>query len=213
MLGAAAIGLAYPFLTGVPGAEQNIIPRFASQWHVGKGAEDKPTLQYLVKYQDMEFLAELRFLDKIDGEQNVQVIIDDKKTNQHIENTLKVGEAYVFIDVPEDIKPYVHALDLTVFSVRDTLSGSKYLIVGAEWGTAYVGKFTPKLKLTEYGETQFEFGTLQTYTVSYKVNDIENKFLIADNIPLPVRAEFYTIEGDLDYSFELVKLEGALSSK
>jgi len=209
MFGAAAIGLTYPFLSGVPGAEQNIIPRFASQWYVGKGAEDKPTLQYLVKYQDMEFLAELRFLDQLDGEQNVQVIIDDIKTNQHLQNTLKLGQAYVFIDVPEDIKPYIHALDLTVFSVRDTLSGSKYLVVGAEWGTVYIGKFTPKLKLTAYEDTQFEFGTLGTYTISYKVNDIENRFLVADNLPLPVKAEFYTIEGDLDYSFELVKLDGS----
>jgi hypothetical protein len=93
------------------------------------------------------------------------------------------------------------------------LSGTKYLVVGAEWGTAYIGKFTPKLKLTEYTDTEFEFGTLKTYAVSYKVNDIENKFLIADNLPLPVRAEFHTIEGDLDYSFELVKLEDSLPSK
>jgi hypothetical protein len=212
MLGAAAIGLAYPLITGLPGADQNIIPRFASQWYVGKGAEEKPTLQYLVKTQEMEFLAELRFLEQIDDEQNIHLIIDDKKTNQHLEATLKLGKAFVFIDVPEEIKPYTHALDLTVFSVRDTVVEPKYLVVGAEWGTAYIGKFTPKLKLVEYGDTQFEFGTLKTYTISYNVNDIENKFLVSDNIPLPIRAEFYTIEGDLDYFFELIKLEGSLPS-
>lgn len=210
MFAAAAIGLAYPLIIGLPGAEQNIIPRFASQWHVGKGAENQPSLQYLIKTQQAEFLAEIKFLDQIGDEQNVQLIIDDKKTNQHLEAMLKIGKAYVFVDTPEDIKPYTDILDTTVFSVRDTVVEPKYLVIGAEWGTAYIGKFTPKLKLTEYQDMELEFGTLKTYTISYKVNDIENKFFIVDNIPLPVKAEFYTLGGAPDYSFELTKLEGSL---
>lgn len=206
MLGAAAIGLSYPLLTGLPGQEQNILPKFASQWHVGKGAEDGPVLQYLVKTQQMEFLAEMKFLEQSGDEQDIQLIIDDKKTGQHLEQTLKIGKAYVFINVSEDIKPYVAVLDKTIFSVRDTVVESKYLVVGAEWGTTYIGKLTPKLKLTEYKDASFEFGTLKTYTVSYEVNEITNYFLVADNVPLPVRAEFYTIDGDFDYSYELTNL-------
>ena len=208
MLGAAALGLSYPLLIGLPGQEQNIIPRFASQWHVGKGAEENPALTYLVKTQDMEFLAEMRFLGTSGDEQDIQLTIDDKKTGQHLEQTLKIGKAYVFINVPDDIKPYVDALGKTVFSVRDTVVESKYLVVGAEWGTTYIGKLTPKLKLTEYKDTQFEFGTLKTYTISYEVNEITNYFLVADNVPLPVRAEFYTIDGNFDYSYELTSLVG-----
>jgi hypothetical protein len=207
MLAAAAIGLSYPFLTGVPGAEQNVIPRFANQWHVGKGAEAQPTLHYLVRHQDAEFLAKFDFLEQTGDEQNVRLIIDDKKTGQHVEQTLKIGKAYVFIGVSDELKPYVDILGKTVFSVRDTVVESKYLVVGAEWGTTFVGKFTPKMKLTEYKDTEFEFGSLKTFTVSYKVNDIENYFMVVDNIPLPVRAEYYAIDGTLDYSYELVKLD------
>lgn len=207
MLGAAAIGLVFPFLNGIPGSEQNVIPRFASQWHLGKGAEEKPTLQYLVNYQDQEFLAKISFLDQTDDTQLVHLTIDDKKSGQHVEQDLELGQAYVFIGVNDEIKPYVHALDKTVFSVRDTITGSKYLIVGAEWGTTFVGKFTPKLKLVEYAETKFEFGTLKTFLVSYKINNIENNLWIADNIPLPVKAQYYTIEGTLDYAYELISLE------
>ena len=90
MLGAAAIGLSYPLLTGLPGQEQNIIPRFASQWHVGKGAEENPTLAYLVKTQEMEFLAEMMFLEQSGDEQDIQLTIDDKKTGQRLEQTLKI---------------------------------------------------------------------------------------------------------------------------
>jgi len=100
----------------------------------------------------------------------------------------------------------VRALDATVFSVRDTIVEERYLVVGAEWGTIYVGKFTPKLKITEYSETQFEFGKLKTFTISYKINDIENKFWVADGVPLPVKAEYYTLDGNIDYVYELTKL-------
>lgn len=206
MLGAAAVGLAFPLFTGLPGTEQNIIPRFANKWHLGEGAENKPTMQYLVKYHDMEFLAEIRFLDKTTDSQDINVIIDDKKTEQHLEHKMKIGKAFVFTNVSDDIKPYVRALDATVFSVRDIVVEEKYLVVGAEWGTVFVGKFTPKLKLTEYKETQFEFGTLKTFAISYKINNIENRFWVADGIPLPVKAEYYDLDGSLDYTYELTKL-------
>ncbi|MBI5697474.1 MAG: hypothetical protein HZC29_03035, partial [Thaumarchaeota archaeon] len=67
--------------------------------------------------------------------------------------------------------------------------------------------FTPKLKLTEYKDTEFEFGTLKTFLVSYTINDIQNTLWIADNIPLPVKAQYYNIDGTIDYSYELVALE------
>ena len=207
MLGAAAIGLAFPFLGGVPGSEQNIIPRFASQWHVGKGVEEQPVLQYLVNYQDMEFLAKIAFLEKTGDTEKIHITIDDKKTGAHVEQELEIGEAFVFIGVNDDLRPYAQALDRSVFSVRDTLTGSKYLVVGAEWGTTFVGKFTPKLKVTEYVDSEFEFGTLKTFVVSYRVNEIENKLWIADNIPLPARAQYYNIDGTPDYAYELVALE------
>lgn len=206
MLGAAAIGLAYPLLTGLPGSEQNVIPRFASQWHVGKGAEAKPTLQYDVKTADMNFTVKMKFLEQVGDEQQVQLIIDDG-AGQHFDETLKIGKAYVFIDVPERIKPYVDTLDKTVLSVRDTVVEPKYLVVGAEWGTTYIGKFTPKMKITDYQDETFEFGQLKTYKISYKVNDVENYFLVADNVPLPLRSEYYNLDGVLEYSYELTGLE------
>ncbi|CAE6486308.1 MAG: hypothetical protein QXG67_00950 [Candidatus Nitrosotenuis sp.] len=207
MFGAAAIALTYPLIVGLPGSEQNVVPRFASQWYVGKGVETTPSLQYLVRYQEMEFLAELKFLGSSGDEQNVQVTIDDKKTNRHIEQIMQLGRAYVFVDPPEEIKPYIKALDKTVLSIRDAVIEPKYLVVGADWGTIYIGKFTPKLTITDYADNRFEFGILKTYTLSYKINNIESSFLIADNIPLPLKGEVYTLDGNLEYFFEAVQLE------
>jgi hypothetical protein len=124
-----------------------------------------------------------------------------------MEDKMQIGDAFVFTDISDEIKPYVHALDATVFSVRDTIVEERYLVVGAEWGTVFIGKFTPKLKLIEYQDMEFPFGSLKTFTISYHINDIENKFWIADNVPLPVKAEYYSLDGEIDYTYELVKLE------
>lgn len=207
MLGAAAIGLAYPLLTGLPGSEQNVIPRFASKWHVGEGAEDGPAMKYLVRYQGMEFFADIRFLEQVGDEQKVRLVIDDNLTGAHLDETLALGKAYVFVGASDDLKPYVHALDVTVLSVRDVVVQPQYLVVGAEWGTTFIGKFTPKLKITDYEDTSFEFGTLKAFLVSYTAADIENKFWVVESLPLPVKAEYYTLEGSPDYYYELVGLE------
>lgn len=207
MLGAAAIGLTYPLIVGLPGSEQNVIPRFASKWHVGMGAEEQPSMQYLVSYKDMEFLANLEFLETVGDQQKVRLTIDDQVSGERHDELLMLGKAYVFVGASEELEPYVDALDLTVFSVRDVIVQPQYLVVGAEWGTTFIGKFTPKLKVTSYGDTEFEFGTLKTFVVSYTINDIENSFWVVENLPVPVRAEYYTLDGDLDYRYELVSLE------
>lgn len=207
MLGAAAIGLAYPFIMGLPGSEQNVIPRFANKWSLGTGAENQPAMQYVVKYQEMEFTADMRFLEQSSDEQKVRVIIDDKKTGEQIDRTLVLGKAYVFVNTPAEMRQYINALDATVLSTRNIVVEPQYLVVGAEWGTTFIGKLTPKLHVTHYEDTEFEFGTLKTFLVSYRIGDIENTFWISDGLPLPVRAEYYTIDGDFDYSYDLIRLE------
>ena len=146
----------------------------------------------------------LEFMEKNGDNEKIYLLIDDKKSGVHLEQQLEIGEAFVFIGVNDDLKPYVQALDKTVFSVRDTITGSKYLVVGAEWGTTFVGKFNPKLKVVDYLDTKFQFGELKTFIISYEINQIQNKLWIVDNIPLPVKAEYFTIDGKPDFSYELI---------
>ena len=61
MVIAAIIGVVYPFTIDLPGEEQEVIPRFASQWYVGKGGEYFPTLQYLVNTDEMKFTIVLEY--------------------------------------------------------------------------------------------------------------------------------------------------------
>ena len=240
MVIAAIIGVVYPFTIDLPGEEQQVIPRFASQWYVGKGSEYSPALQYLVKTDEMKFTVILEYLGSpdltktaelseigsdtsagpcyspvrvqvdISYDCNVLVRIYDMQTSEQLAKKLTLTSGYTFKEKPEQLEKYLDVLDHTILSVSDMAGEEKYLVVGAEWDTVFVGWQTKKITLTEYGKVDFRFGAINAYTLSYEIGEIENKFWVADDVPLPVKAEYYDADGNFDYSYELVDITGPL---
>ena len=235
MVIAAIIGVVYPFTIDLPGEEQEVIPRFAPQWYVGKGSEYSPTLQYLVKTDEMKFTVVLKYsgspdlttsLDPntasagpcyspvkvqadISYDCNVLVRIYDMQTGEQFSNTkLTLTSGYTFKEKPEQIEKYLDVLDHTILSVSDMAGEEKYLVTGAEWDTVFVGFLTKKITATEYGKVDLKFGDINAYTLSYEIGETENKFWVADDIPLPIKAEYYDADGNFDYSYELIDITG-----
>ena len=230
MVIAAIIGVVYPFTIDLPGEEQQVIPRFASQWYVGKGSEYYPTLQYLVKTDEMKFTVILEYLGSpdlvtektttrpcyspvriqadISYDCNVLVRIYDMQTSEQLAKKLTLTSGYTFKEKPEQLEKYLDVLDHTILSVSDMAGEGKYLVVGAEWDTVFVGFQTKKITVTEYGKIDLQFGSLNAYTLSYEIGEIENKFWVADNMPLPIKAEYYDADGNFDYSYELIDITG-----
>ena len=240
MVIAAIIGVVYPFTIDLPGEEQQVIPRFASQWYVGKGSEYSPTLQYLVKTDEIKFTVVLEYLGSpdltkiadpseigsdtsagpcyspvrvqvdISYDCNVLVRIYDMQTSEQLAKKLTLTSGYTFKEKPEQLEKYLDVLDHTILSVSDMAGEEKYLVVGAEWDTVFVGFQTKKITATEYGKVDLRFGAVNAYTLSYKIGEIENKFWVTDDVPLPIKAEYYDADGNFDYSYELVDITGPL---
>ena len=241
MVIAAIIGVVYPFTIDLPGEEQQVIPRFAPQWYVGKGSEYSPTLQYLVKTDEMKFVAILEYLGSTDltsttdasgigsptaksgpcyspvrvqvdisYDCNVLVRIYDMQTTEQLAKKLTLTSGYTFKEKPKQIEKYLNVLDHTILSLSGIAGEEKYLVVGAEWDTVFVGWQTKKIIATEYGKTDLQFGSLNAYTLSYEIGEIENKFWVTDDVPLPIKAEYYDADGNFDYSYELVDITGPL---
>ena len=231
MVIAAIIGVVYPFTIDLPGEEQEVIPRFAAQWYVGKGSEYSPKLQYLVKTDEMKFTVILKYSgspDLVNPETasagpcyspvrvqvdisydcNVLVRIYDMETGEQLAKKLTLTSGYTFKEKPEQIKKYLDVLDHTILSVSDMAGEGKYLVTGAEWDTVFVGFLTKKITATEYGKVDLRFGGLNAYTLSYEIGEIENKFWVANDIPLPIKAEYYDADGNFDYSYELIDITG-----
>lgn len=212
MISAAITGLIYPVLIGLPGQDENVIPREASKWHIGKGAEYNPTMLYDITYVDgTKFSAKIGFFSDISKSQMIFVQIDDTTNGKKIDQRTPLSSAYTFGEISEDAKPYFQVLDNTLFSIRDVALEDKYLVKKAVWDTVFIGASTQDLTVTDHGKASFTFGSVDAFTISYKIGDKENKFWIVDNLPLPVKAEVYDIDGNLQYSYELNSLLAPLT--
>lgn len=202
--------LGFPFFAGLSG---NVAPSRANQWHVGKGIQYDPIMQYDITTNNTKFSAKIEFLSATKSQnQTLYVEINDPKNNLRVNQTVPINAAYDFTDVSDTAKPYFDVLDSTIFSIRDLALEDKYLVKGAVWGYEYIGEAQEEITVTDYNKTSFAFGTANAYVVSYKEENKENKFWIVDNLPLPVKAEVYDISGNLLYSYELKSLIDPLSS-
>lgn len=212
LISAAVIGLLYPILIGLPGQDENIIPRDASKWHIGKGAEYNPIMNYDVTSADgVMFSVKIEFFNDITKKQMILAQIDDNATGKKIDHKTSLSSAYTFEEVSGDATPYFQVLDETIFAIRDVALEDKYLVKKAVWDTIFIGALTQNLVVTEHGKTSFAFGSVDAFTVSYNIGNKVNKFWIVDNLPLPVKAEVYDIDGNLQYSYELISLLAPLT--
>ena len=212
LISAAVIGLLYPILIGLSGQDENIIPRDASKWHIGKGAEYNPTMLYDVTSADgMMLSVKIGFFNDITKKQMILVQIDDNVTGKKIDHITSLSSAYTFEEISGDATPYFLVLDKTIFAMRDIALEDKYLVKKAILDTVFIGALTQNLVVTEHGKTSFAFGSVDAFMVSYNIGDKVNKFWIVDNLPLPVKAEVYDIDGNLQYSYELISLLAPLT--
>lgn len=202
---AAVAGLAWPFLVNVKPVY--LVPIQASHWHIGKGSEYNPEMTYQISFNQTKFSADFKFLPIQGGIQPLLVLINPIDGRSEINQTLKIGLVYDFVDTSQDTKPYIDVIDQTIFSMRDYATEEKFLAKEAEWGDLYIGANHEKLKVTDSGKMSFGFGSANAYLLSYRIGAHINKIWIVDNLPLPVKSEIYDPDGNLQYSYELVSLK------
>jgi hypothetical protein len=202
---AAVAGIAWPFLANVKPVY--LTPIQASQWHIGKGSEYNPEMIYQISFNKTKFSADLKFLPIQGGNQKLLVKISPTNGLSEINQTVNIGLVYDFVDTSYEAKPYFDVLDQTIFSMRDYATEEKFLAKDAEWGDLYIGANHETLKVTDSGKMSFGFGSANAFLLSYRIGANINKIWIVDNLPLPVKAEIYDPDGNLQYTYELVSLK------
>jgi len=199
----------FTYSGGLQNAE--VLPREASQWHVGKGAQYYPVMQYDISTNVTKFSVKIQFLPVTNLENQTIFVQINPNTDNEINQTVPINIVYDFNQVTNNAKPFFNILDSTIFSVRDIAIENKYLVTGAVWGDVYIGASHEEIKVTEHRKTSYKFGPADSFVVSYKIGEKENKLWIIDNLPLPVKAEVYDLAGNLMYSYELTSLSAPLT--
>ena len=173
---------------------------------MGKGSQYNPEMTYQISFNNTKFTANMQFLPTQNNQQ-LLVKIFPSNGSKEIDQTVTIGLVYSFPNVSPAAKPYFDILDQTVFSMRDYATDDKYLAKNAEWGDLYIGANHETLKVTETGKQSFGFGSANAYVLSYRIGANFNKFWIVDNLPMPVKAQVYDTDGNLQYTYELVSLK------
>lgn len=205
----AVAGVAWPVFINL---HLNIAPINASQWHIGKGSQYYPNMTYMVDYNGTKFQTDVVFQPKNDSMQTMLVLIKPDNGTGTITQTVPIGDVYFFTNVTSKAKPYFDILDNTIFAMNWYATSDKYLAKGASWGDVYIGQLHKHMRVRDCTKTTLPFGTLDTYVLSYmELNGKDNTVWIADNLPLPVKSQYYYPDQNLGYSYELVSLKASLT--
>src|SRR5437879_9109461 len=118
VIAASVVGILwFTYFAGTQNGE--VVPREASQWHIGKGAQYNPVMQYDISTNTTKFSAKIEFLPATNpGNQTIFVQINPN-TNEEINQTVSINMVYVFNQVSNKTKQFFYILDSKVIYVID----------------------------------------------------------------------------------------------
>ncbi len=109
--------------------------------------------------------------------------------------------------VSKDFRPFYGPIESSLLEIRDIdLDGPKYLVIGAEWNSLTVGPIgsTVSAKILSKEQIQTPTSTFPAYVLGYTIGIKPSKIWLSHDIPLPVKAEVYNAQNELQYRFMLL---------
>jgi hypothetical protein len=104
-------------------------------------------------------------------------------------------------------KPNYELLESSILEIRDIAEGPKYMIVGAQWNSISVEVTTVPVRITAQEKIRIDDLTFDAYVLSYSLGAKTSKIWISKDIPLPIKAEVYDADNQLQYEYELDSYE------
>jgi hypothetical protein len=191
-----------PFLT--PPTAQDI-------WVVGGNIRNGTTLDYTLTAKDESSELDsarvsMVFTEAGNDDWNVKFTVING-TGQTIENTMMMSKELTREgQLDESFKPYFDPIQSSIFAVRDMEYGQspKYLVVGAPWNEIFYQSSEVIVRVTGEETVHTQAGTFDAFVLSYKLAEKTSKIWVVRDMPLPVKAEVYDPEDNLQYKYELV---------
>jgi hypothetical protein len=109
--------------------------------------------------------------------------------------------------VNSSFKPYYELLESSILEIRDIAEGPKYMIVGAQWNSISGEVTTVPVRITAQEKIRIDALTFDAYILSYTLGSKTSKIWISKDIPLPIQAEVYDANSQLQYEYELDSYE------
>ena len=176
------------------------------QWTVGNMLKPNTVLKYRLShisnnYQEI-FMA-LNFVEK--NNDNWRVQLELKDASEKVTQDMVLSRYLIPVgSIPEKFKPQMQIIQGSILWIVDYAATPKYLAPSAVWGTITHGLQTEELKINTVEKVSTPAGTFNSYVLSYAIMGRESKLWIVEDLPLPVKAEVYNADGNLQFMFELI---------
>ncbi|MGC2425591.1 MAG: hypothetical protein WA421_01035 [Nitrososphaeraceae archaeon] len=191
-----------------PGPSITNPPTAADLWRVGEKIKEGEIINYsLTAIGPHSSLNEAKvsidFAKDIGNDWKVNFIINNATI--HKEGSILLSKQQLTLDGPvnEKFNLYFEPIDSSILAIRDIAREPKYLVVGAPWDIILVGLSSIPIKVTAKETIETGAGTFDTFILSYKIGSKISKIWLAHDMPMPIKAEVYNSEGQLQYRYEL----------
>jgi hypothetical protein len=136
-------------------------------------------------------------------------------TTQQVSSPSKSKEGTVFLStqqltnaashsISQDFMPYYEPIQSSILEIRDIALEPKYLVVGAEWNSISVNIATIPVKIIAQEKIQTNAGTFNAFVLAYTIGSKTSRIWIDQHVPLPVKAQVYNTQNQLQYEYTLV---------
>jgi hypothetical protein len=159
----------------------------------------------------IDSLVSIKFKQNTGNDNNWQAIIGVINGSEHSmakykQDTISLSKRQLTNAGPvsESFRPYYEPIESSILEIRDIAEGPKYLIVGAQWNSISGEITTVPVKIIAQEKIRVNAATFDTYILSYTLGPKTSKIWIAQDIPLPIKAEVYNAYNQLQYKYDLV---------
>jgi len=196
-----------------PGSSVFNPPTQEDIWIVGNNIRDGMELDYILtsnaEVSSLQSASVSMVFEQAGDGWNVMFTIVNG-TDPVVRNTLTMSKELTREgQLDSSFRPYFEPIQESIFAVRDWEYGTspKYLVVGAPWQQIFYQASQVIVRVTGEETIQTQAGTFDTFVLSYKLEENTSRVWVVRDMPLPVKAEVYDEQDQLQYQYELVRAQ------
>jgi hypothetical protein len=136
-------------------------------------------------------------------------------STQHVSSNIKSKQGTVFLSkqqltnaashsISQDFILYYEPIESSILEIRDIALQPEYLVIGAEWNSISVNIATIPVKVVAQERIYTNAGTFNTFVLAYTIGSKTSRIWIDQQLPLPVKAQVYNTQNQLQYEYILV---------
>ena len=184
-------------------------PSAKDLWAIGNNLANGMELNYSLTEESTASLntryVSMKFLDE---GKNWRALLNISNNNSSKYNLILSKALLIPTGIlDEPTQKILMPISKSIFAIRDIAREPKYLVVGAIWDTINIGASTQSVRITGVEKIDTPAGSFNTYILGYEIGKKQSKLYLVKELPLPIKAEVYNLNGTLQYKYELESIK------